>query len=87
VADPSRGATTTLGGCMKYTTTPLIKCPLHSRWRKGSLAMYESRSGEHIPVLMLDWEASLDWVEVLFSHNNTKQWVRTEALELVNESR
>ena len=57
-------------------------------FKKGNLAMFQMRNGAYASVLVLNWEASLDWVEVLFNCSGKIQWVRTEALGLVvNESR
>ena len=56
-------------------TNPLFK--------KGNLAMFQMRNGTYTSVLVLNWEASLDWVEVLFNCSGEIQWVRTEALGLV----
>ena len=75
-----RGSGST-GGCVRDADiNPLFK--------KGNLAMFQMRNGTHASVLVLNWEASLDWVEVLFNCSGKVQWVRTEALGLVvNESR
>lgn len=57
-------------------------------FKRGALAMFATRHGTYASVLVLNWEASLDWVEVLFNCSGEIQWVRTEALGLVaNESR
>ena len=57
-------------------------------FKKGNLAMFQMRDETYASVLVLNWEASLDWVEVLFNCSGKIQWVRTEALGLVNnESR
>jgi hypothetical protein len=56
-------------------------------FEKGALAMFEKRDGTFTSVLVLNWEASLDWVEVLFNSSNEREWVQTEALGLVVNER
>jgi hypothetical protein len=77
----SRGSPANLGGSVRdIDANPLFK--------KGNLAMFQMRDGTFASVLVLNWEASLDWVEVLFNCSGEIQWVRTEALGLVvNEGR
>jgi hypothetical protein len=61
---------------------------LNPLFTKGALAMFATRHGTYASVLVLNWEASLDWVEVLFNCSGEIQWVRTETLGLVvNERR
>lgn len=47
---------------------------------KGTLAMFALRDGTFTSVLVLNWEASLDWIEVLFNSSNKRQWVRAPAV-------
>lgn len=60
-------------------------------FKVGNLAKFRTRGGREEIVIVLNWEASEDWVEVCFSGGSFKggwqQWVATGALELISESR
>ena len=58
-------------------------------FKVGDLARFRTRGGFEKLVVVLGWEASLDYVEVLFSDGKLggSQWVATHALEAVNEAR
>ena len=58
-------------------------------FKAGALARFRTRGGFEKLVVVLNWEASLDYVEVLFSDGKLvgPQWVATHALEVVSESR
>ena len=58
-------------------------------FKVGNLVKFRTRGGFEKLVVVLNWEASLDYIEVLFSDGKLvgPQWVATHALEVVNESR
>ena len=58
-------------------------------FKVGNLLKFRTRGGFEKLVVVLNWEASLDYVEVLFSDAKLvgPQWVATHALEVVSESR
>ena len=58
-------------------------------FKVGNLVRFRTRGGFEKLVVVLGWEASLEWVEDLFSDGKLvgPQWVATHALEVVSESR
>ena len=63
---------------------------VNNLFKVGNLAKFRTRSGREEVVIILNWEASEDWVEVRFSQPATggwQQWVAAGALELISESR
>ena len=81
MAGPSRGSGST-GGGVRGATGTLFKV--------GNLAKFRTRSGREEVVVILNWEASEDWVEVRFSQPDIggwQQWVAAGTLELISERR